>query len=94
MLDCSRRLQFIAWRTSAFTLMTRSSANWVPSTSGWYKLNSNATRSKIDGRASYGGLIRDHHGSWKIEFSKFIVICSSLERNYGEYIPDYDVHRT
>ncbi|KAE8707058.1 hypothetical protein F3Y22_tig00110387pilonHSYRG00750 [Hibiscus syriacus] len=60
---------------------------WSPPMEGWFKVNTDAARSEVDGRASCGGLIRDNIGRWRAGFAKFIGICSTLEAElWGIYI--------
>ncbi|KAK8972532.1 hypothetical protein V6N11_081647 [Hibiscus sabdariffa] len=37
---------------------------WSPPADGWIKLNTDVIRSSIEGRASCGGVLRDHTGIW------------------------------
>ncbi|KAK8630158.1 hypothetical protein V6N13_078964 [Hibiscus sabdariffa] len=55
------------------------SSFWIPPEDGWLKLNADGARASLDGRASCGGVLRDHNGSWIRGFSKFIGRCSVVE---------------
>ncbi|KAE8735671.1 hypothetical protein F3Y22_tig00000340pilonHSYRG01205 [Hibiscus syriacus] len=57
-------------RTRTFSLVT---------SPGWLNVNSDGARHKESRLVSYGGVVRDHDGEWKMEFTKFIGICSVLE---------------
>ncbi|KAE8733898.1 hypothetical protein F3Y22_tig00000916pilonHSYRG00217 [Hibiscus syriacus] len=52
---------------------------WLPPPEGWNKLNT-------DEKAACGGVIRDMNGQWRIDFKKFIGICSTIEAElWGVY---------
>ncbi|KAK8607988.1 hypothetical protein V6N13_023446 [Hibiscus sabdariffa] len=53
--------------------------SWCPPEDGWVKLNTDGARSSIDGRAAYGGVLRDHTGTWIRGFTRFVGQCSVVE---------------
>ncbi|KAL4280844.1 hypothetical protein GQ457_03G019340 [Hibiscus cannabinus] len=55
------------------------SNSWCPPEDGWVKLNTDGTRSSIDGRAACGGVLRDHTGTWIRGFTRFVGRCSVVE---------------
>ncbi|KAK8496590.1 hypothetical protein V6N12_003523 [Hibiscus sabdariffa] len=48
--------------------------NWCPPDAGWVKLNTDGARFSVDGRASCGGVLRDHNGVWIRGFTRFRVL--------------------
>ena len=49
-----------------------SHVGWKPPPSGFYKLNTDGSTQGNPGRASAGGLLRDHNGTWIGNFSRDI----------------------
>ena len=47
-----------------------SKRKWSSHPEGWFCLNTDGSLKSSQGMATCGGLLRDHHGRWKIGFAK------------------------
>ncbi|KAK8583323.1 hypothetical protein V6N13_022030 [Hibiscus sabdariffa] len=52
---------------------------WQPPDLGWLKFNVDGARNTVDGSSACGGVLRDHHGTWIIGFTKYVGRCSVVE---------------
>ena len=53
--------------------------NWIPPIIGWVKINTDGACQHVSGRAGYGGVFRDFHGSFMGAFASNLDIPSSID---------------
>ena len=53
--------------------------NWIPPIIGWVKINTDGACHHVSGRAGYGGVFRDYHGSFMGAFASNLDIPSSID---------------
>ncbi|KAK8516807.1 hypothetical protein V6N13_080909 [Hibiscus sabdariffa] len=60
---------------------------WQFPASGCTKVNIDGSCERLRGHATYGGVIHDASGQWKLRFYKYIGVCSILESELrGVYV--------
>ena len=51
---------------------------WNSPPGGWFCLNTGGSLKSSQGLVTCGGLLRDHHGRWKIGFAKKVGCTSTF----------------
>jgi len=62
-----------------------SKRKWSSHPEGWFCLNTDGSLKSSQGMATCGGLLRDHHGRWKIGFAKKWGALQPFLLSYGEF---------
>ncbi|KAE8721091.1 Elongation factor family protein isoform 1 [Hibiscus syriacus] len=66
------------------------SISWKRPPEGWLKINSDGARDMRTGRASCGGIIRNHEGAWMMGFTKFVGAVEHWDIMFGAVV--WNIH--